>query len=216
MRQITQTKVLILLGPPGAGKGSQAALLKENLHLAHISTGDLLRAAIQKKSALGQKAKTFMDQGQLVPDELMFAMLFERISEPDCANGFILDGFPRTVAQAEELERRLDHHEVKVLSLTLEDAHIVERLTKRLICSGCQTPYHLLFAKPREEGKCDRCGEPLFQRSDDTEAVVKERLKVYHEKTAPLIAFYQKQGTLESINANQDKETVLSEIRDFL
>lgn len=215
--QATQTQVVILLGPPGAGKGSQATVIKEKAEIAHISTGDLLRENIKKGTDLGKKAKTYMDEGRLVPDDLIFAMLFDRVKQPDCKKGYILDGFPRNIPQAEELQKRIsDKSDIIAINLDVPDTEIVERITNRLICRDCQTPYHRTFSPPKVEGKCDRCQGELYQRSDDTVEIVKNRLKVYHEQTEPLIDFYGKQKHLRTISSLKSKEEITGEILKIL
>lgn len=205
--------VLILLGPPGCGKGTQAAMLQDQLHLPHISTGDLLRDHVRRGTELGKQAQTFMDKGQLVPDALILDMLFERVSQKDCSKGYILDGFPRTLPQAEALQDQLKGKTVPVvINLDLSDAKIIERLTNRVICETCGTPYHLIYSPPKTQGKCDKCNGKLIQRSDDTEAVIKKRLKVYHEQTAPLTAYYSKQKLLRTIECDIPKEKVFSQL----
>lgn len=214
--QATQTQVLILLGPPGAGKGSQATLIKEKMEIAHISTGDLLRENIKDGTDLGKKAKGYMDAGQLVPDDLIFDMLFARVEKPDCKNGYILDGFPRNIPQAEALQKRLTDAQVTAISLKIPDSEIVDRITKRQICKSCQAPYHLVHSRPKADGICDKCGGSLYQRSDDTKEVVEERLKVYHDQTAPLIEYYSKQNALHSVDSTTSKEAVLLQILNIL
>jgi adenylate kinase len=205
--------VLILLGPPGSGKGTQAAMLQDKLHLPHISTGDLLRDHARRGTELGKQAQTFMDKGQLVPDALILDMLFERVSQKDCSKGYILDGFPRTLPQAEALQGRLKGKTAPiVINLDLSDAKIIERLTNRVTCEKCGTPYHLIYSPPKTQGKCDKCDGKLVQRSDDTAAVITKRLKVYHEQTAPLITYYSKQNLLHTINCDIPKETVFSQL----
>lgn len=205
--------VLILLGPPGSGKGTQAAMLQDKLHLPHISTGDLLRDHIRRGSELGKQAQTFMDKGQLVPDALILDMLFERVSQKDCSRGYILDGFPRTLPQAEALQAKLKGKTVPVvINLDLSNAKILERLTNRVVCEKCGTIYHLIYSPPKTEGKCEKCGGHLMQRSDDTEAVITKRLKVYYEQTAPLIAYYSKQKLLHTIHCDLPKEKVFSQL----
>ena len=205
--------VLILLGPPGSGKGTQAAMLQNQLHLPHISTGDLLRDHVRRGTDLGKQAQIFMDKGQLVTDALILNMLFERVSQKDCSKGYILDGFPRTLPQAEALQDRLKGKTVPVvINLDLSDAKVIERLTNRVTCEKCSTPYHLIYSPPKIEGKCDKCDGKLIQRSDDTEAVITKRLKVYHEQTAPLIAYYSKQKLLHTVNCNVSKEKVFSQL----
>ena len=215
--QATQTQVVILLGPPGAGKGSQATLIQEKKELAHISTGDLLRENIKQGTKLGKQAKIYMDAGRLVPDDLIFDMLFARVEKPDCKKGYILDGFPRNITQAEVLQKKLsDKHDLIAINLAVPDSILVERITKRLICKSCQTPYHIVYSPPKTSGTCDRCDGQLYQRSDDTKEVIQNRLKVYHEQTAPLIDYYGKQKTLQTIDSNQSKEAITLEILKIL
>lgn len=205
--------ILILLGPPGSGKGTQAKMLEESLHLPHISTGDLLREHIRNGTSLGKLAQGFMDQGQLVPDTLILDMLFERVSQKDCSKGYILDGFPRTIPQAETFQKRLEKQTPPiVINLDLSDAVILERLTKRVVCETCGTPYHLTYSPPKEKGKCDKCGGRLIQRPDDTKEVISKRLKVYKDQTAPLISFYSKQNLLHTIDCSVGKEEVFAQI----
>ena len=205
--------VLILLGPPGSGKGTQAAMLHDKFHLPHVSTGDLLRDHIRRNTELGTQAKAFMDKGQLVPDALILDMLFDRVSQKDCKNGYILDGFPRTIAQAEALQTRLQGQPAPVVvNLDLSDAKIMERLTKRMSCEKCGPPYHLVYSPPKKQGQCDKCDGKLIQRSDDTEAVITKRLKVYHDQTAPLIVYYNKQKLLHTVNCDASKEKIFSQV----
>lgn len=205
--------VLIMLGPPGAGKGTQAAMLQEKLQIPHISTGELLRDHVRRDTQLGKKAKNYIENGQLVPDALILDMLFARVSQKDCVNGYILDGFPRTLAQAEALQERLKNRPAPiVINLELSDAKIIERLTKRVVCETCGTPYHLSYSPPKVSGICDKCQGKLIQRSDDTEEVITKRLKVYHEQTAPLIAYYKKKKLLHSVNCDAGKEKVFSQV----
>lgn len=209
----SKSLVLILLGAPGSGKGTQAAMLKDKLHLPHISTGDLLRDHIRRGTELGKKAQVFMDKGQLVPDNLVLDMLFERVSLKDCAQGYILDGFPRTLTQALALQERLKGQPVPVVvNLDISDAKVMERLTNRVSCEKCGTPYHLISSPPKKAGICDKDGGKLIQRADDTEVVITKRLKVYHEQTAPLIDFYTKQKMLHTVSCDNSKEKVFSEV----
>lgn len=192
--------ILILLGAPGAGKGTQAKLLQEKLKIPQISTGDMLRAAKQAKTALGLEAESYMNAGKLVPDEVVIGLIRERLKSPDTTSGFILDGFPRTVAQAEalgqvlgELGRKLD----AVLNLEVPEQELVERLTGRRTCPNCGAGYHLKFSPPKSDEICDRCGTALIQREDDRENTIRHRLKVYNEQTAPLVKYYEKSGQLK-------------------
>lgn len=214
--QTIQMQVIILLGPPGAGKGSQALRIREKLGIAHISTGELLRNHIGAESALGRRAKEYIEMGQLVPDSLIFDMLFTRIAEPDCQQGYLLDGFPRNLAQAQELQERLKGHPAVAINLRLDDSTIVERITKRLICKGCQTPHHLIYSPPKTAGKCDKCGQALYQRSDDTREVVEARLKVYREETAPLSVYYRELGAFHEIDGARSQREVFQDIMDYV
>ena len=215
--QAPKPMVLVMLGPPGSGKGTQATMLKEKLGLPHISTGDLLRDNVKRGTTLGGQAKTFMESGKLVPDQLILDMLFERVAQSDCQKGYILDGFPRTLAQAEALQSRLkEKAQIKVINLELADKIIIERLTKRIVCETCGIPYHLVSAPPQKSGVCDKCQGKLVQRSDDTVEVISRRLKVYHEQTSPLIAYYQKMKLLQSVPCEQSKEQIFAKIQDIL
>ncbi len=209
--------ILILLGPPGAGKGTQADKLKEKLSIPHLSTGELLRDHTKRQTSLGIQAKVFMDKGQLVPDPLILDMLFDRVSLQDCKRGYILDGFPRTLPQAEALQSRLKGiAQPIVINLSLSDEIIIERLTKRVVCETCGTPFHLIYSPPKQAGVCDRCQGTLIQRSDDSEAVINKRLLVYKEQTAPLIAFYSAQGLLHTVNCARNKDEIFADIISYL
>jgi len=210
----TQPTVLILLGPPGSGKGTQAVMLHDKFQLPHISTGDLLRDHIKRNTDLGKKAKVFIDKGQLVPDSLIMDLLFDRVSQKDCAKGYILDGFPRTIPQAESLQSRLNEKHIKpvIINLEIKDKEVLERLTQRVSCEQCGTPYHLKNSPPKIQGICDKCGGHLVQRSDDTKEVIAKRLKVYHEQTEPLIAFYESHKLLHHINCEGPIEKVFQDI----
>lgn len=215
--QATQTQVVILLGPPGAGKGSQAAFLKETLHVPHISTGDLLRNHIKNQTELGKKAKSYIDAGKLGPDELIFSMLFERVAAPDCEKGYILDGFPRNLEQAKTFQKQLnDEVSVVAINLAVPDSILIDRIVNRQICQECQAPYHLTFSPPKVKGVCDVCKGTLYHRSDDTKEIVQNRLKVYHEQTAPLIDYYANQGKLHMIDGNKPKEQVVAQLTQLL
>ena len=194
----------------------EAALLKEKLHIPHLSTGDLLREHVRKQTPLGLKVRGFMDKGQLVPDDLILTMLFERVAEADCNEGYILDGFPRTLPQAEALQTNLlGSLKPVVINLNLSDEIILERLTKRVVCERCGTSFHLIYSPPHKAGICDRCQGHLIQRTDDSESVITKRLKVYQEQTAPLIAFYSKLGLLHTIDCSASKEEVFDAIMAF-
>lgn len=194
---------LILLGPPGAGKGTQAQLLVKRYHIPQISTGDILREAVRKETTLGKTAKSFMEKGELVPDEVVIGIIEERLKDSDCHSGFILDGFPRTIPQANALQKilqkmgkALDH----VLNIEVNTEELVRRLTGRRTCKLCGAMYHVIFSPPRENDLCDRCGGPLYQREDDREETIRNRLKEYERETAPLVQYYQTKGLLRSID----------------
>jgi len=192
---------LVLLGPPGAGKGTQAGLLRKELGIPHISTGDILRDEVQRGSELGIKAKQLMDRGQLVPDDVMVGIVRERIAAPDCKEGFILDGFPRSLPQAVGLEK-LDGDLPPLVAVSLDVPldEVVHRLGQRRTCRGCKTMYHLTLNPPETEGVCDRCGGDLYQREDDKKDVIQARLKVYQRETEPLLGFYRERGALVEVD----------------
>lgn len=194
---------MILLGPPGCGKGTQAKMLIEAYGIPQISTGDILREAIARKTDLGLEAKNYMDKGLLVPDNLVIKIIEGRLRKEDCAGGFILDGFPRTLGQAEALEATLaamNQQIQHVLSIEVEDGELIRRLTGRRICRKCGESFHLVFNPPRQEGQCDSCRGELYQRDDDKEETIRKRLNVYQSQTAPLISFYQKKGMLRPVS----------------
>ncbi|NLK51285.1 MAG: adenylate kinase [Syntrophomonadaceae bacterium] len=210
---------LILMGPPGAGKGTQAVLLVKQLQIPHISTGDMFRQAMQQGTELGLKAKGYMETGQLVPDEVTIGIVKERLKQTDCQKGFLLDGFPRTVVQAEalkgllgELNKNLD----AVLNIEVDRPNLIRRMAGRLVCRQCAATYHVEYNAPKQEGVCDVCGGEVYQRADDTGATVEKRLAVYDAQTAPLIGFYQKEGLLINILGNQKVEAVLQDILQSL
>ncbi len=194
---------LILLGPPGAGKGTQAKMLTEKFSIPQISTGDILRAAVKEGTPMGRKAKAFMDAGRLVPDAVVVGIVRERLQEDDCRSGFILDGFPRTVAQADALQaslQEMDKELDRVISLAVDAEALVERLTGRRTCRQCGRGYHVKFDPPQQPGICDACGGALFQRDDDQEETIRKRLQVYADQTAPLISYYRQAGVLMELD----------------
>ncbi|WP_405098390.1 adenylate kinase [Oceanobacillus sp. FSL H7-0719] len=210
---------LILMGLPGAGKGTQAEKIKEKYNIPHISTGDMFRLAIKEGTDLGKKAKEFMDQGALVPDEVTIGIVRERLMKDDCKNGFLLDGFPRTIAQAKSLEQlltELNESINSVLHVDVPKEKLVERLSGRRICPTCGTAYHVEFNPPKVEGICDKDGTPLTQRDDDKPETVKNRLAVNIEQMQPLLDFYQDKGHLVRVNGDQDINDVFQEIRSKL
>ena len=194
---------IIMLGAPGAGKGTQAKKIAEKYQIPHISTGDIFRANIKGGTELGMKAKSYMDQGQLVPDDVTIGMLLDRIAEADCENGYVLDGFPRTIPQAEALDASgvvID----RVIDIEVPDEKIVTRMSGRRVCESCGASYHLLYKKPKQEGDCDVCAGTLVQRKDDHPDTVKDRLRVYHEQTEPLKEYYEKQGKLHIVEGQEE------------
>lgn len=205
---------LMLLGAPGAGKGTQAKILVERLSVPQISTGDMLRAAVSRKTDLGVKAKEYMDSGQLVPDSLVIGIVEERLTEDDCQSGFILDGFPRTVSQAEALSAftTLD----RVISIGVDEDSLVARLCGRRTCKSCGAIYHVVHSPPAAEGVCDACGGELFQRSDDQESSIRERLKEYEAKTSPLTQWYRTRNLLAEVDGNASPQEVQQRISGAL
>jgi len=191
---------IVMLGPPGAGKGTYASRLTVKLGVPHISTGDMVREEIKKQTELGRRIKEYSDRGALVPDEIIIKLLAERLKKPDCDGGFILDGFPRTIRQAEALEKiaKID----LVINLNVPDEIIITRLSNRLICRECGAIYNLLTLKPKRDRICDKCGGPLYQREDDRPEVIKERLGVYRRQTEPLIEYYERKGLLRNVSCN--------------
>ncbi|MBW6502680.1 adenylate kinase [bacterium] len=210
---------IILLGPPGAGKGTQAKKLTQEFAIPQISTGDMLRAAVKGGTPLGNQAKAFMDAGGLVPDEVVIGIVKERLAEPDCGKGFILDGFPRTIPQAEALDRVAKElgKEIRfVLSLEVDQNELMERLSGRRTCTGCGAMYHVTFNPPKEEGKCDKCGTALIQRDDDNEETIKNRLANYNEATAPLLDYYRNTGKIRSVMASGEIDAIFAGIVKIL
>lgn len=203
------------MGPPGAGKGTQAAVLVDRFHIPHISTGDMFRAAMKAGTPLGLKAKEYMEAGALVPDEVTIGIVEERLNEMDCTNGFLLDGFPRTVAQADALGQILGKMGIRldgVLNISVDEEKLLARLTGRRVCRKCGATYHVLFNPPVKEGICGVCGGELYQRADDTLETAQNRLSVYNQQTEPLIAYYRQQGLLKDVEGDQEIEMVLQDI----
>lgn len=210
---------LILLGPPGSGKGTQANLLQRKFRVPKISTGDILRAAVGDQTELGEKAKVFMDQGQLVPDEIVVGLIKERIGEADCVDGFILDGFPRTIVQAEKLDETLSalgQELGTVVDLEVDRQELLVRLVGRSTCKNCGTMYHRTTRPPEKPGACNECGGELYQRPDDNEATIVKRLAVYEKETAPLKEFYRKQKKLKSLNGSGSVEEIFSRVCEMV
>jgi adenylate kinase len=210
---------IVLMGPPGAGKGTQADLIKERSGKPKLSTGDMLRAAVAEGSPVGKQVDEIMKRGDLVPDDLMVAIIEERIKKPDCATGYILDGFPRTVSQAESLDKMLKKHNLAldhIFYLDVDEESVVERFAGRRVAPKSGRTYHVRFNPPKVNGVCDTSGEALVQREDDKEDVVRHRLKVYREQTAPVLEYYRKQGRLETVDGMQPVEKVYEAISQRL
>ncbi|MGN0345467.1 MAG: adenylate kinase [Lachnospiraceae bacterium] len=210
---------IIMLGAPGAGKGTQAKQIAGKYSIPHISTGDIFRANIKNGTELGKKAKEYMDQGLLVPDELTCDLVMDRIQQDDCKNGFVLDGFPRTIPQAEALDAALTKIGETMdyaIDVDVPDENIVSRMSGRRACLDCGATYHIVSLPPKTEGKCDHCGSDLVLRDDDKPETVQKRLSVYHEQTQPLIDYYKKQGILKSVDGTQPMEAVFTAITDIL
>ncbi len=210
---------IVMLGAPGAGKGTQAGLICEKYGIPHISTGDIFRANIKNGTELGKKAKAYMDQGKLVPDELTIQLLLDRVAKDDCRNGYVLDGFPRTIPQAEVLTKALAKTGEKVnfaINVDVPDENIVNRMSGRRSCPKCGASYHIQYIPPKKEGICDICGAALIQRDDDKPETVKNRLKVYHEQTQPLIDYYEKAGVLKTVDGTKDRDEVFADITAIL
>ena len=210
---------IIMLGAPGAGKGTQAKKIAEKYQIPHISTGDIFRANIKNGTELGKKAKTYMDQGLLVPDELVCDLVVDRVQQDDCKKGYILDGFPRTIPQAESLDAALSRLGEAVdyaINVEVPDENIVKRMGGRRACVGCGATYHLVYAAPKKEGICDNCGAELILRDDDKPETVQKRLGVYHEQTQPLIDYYTKKGILKEVDGTMDMGDVFKAIVEIL
>ena len=210
---------LLIMGRPGAGKGTQAVNIREYYNIPHISTGDMFRAAIKNQTKLGLEAKSYMDKGALVPDEVTIGIVKARLLEDDCKKGFLLDGFPRTIAQAEALDAFLKENGIQldaVLDVNVPAEILVRRMVGRRICKTCGATYHVEFNPSKVEGICDNCGSPLIQRADDTEDTAKNRLSVYDNQTAPLLDFYKKQNILKTVNGDQPLDKVFDDIKSVL
>ena len=210
---------IIMIGAPGAGKGTQAKKIAAQYSIPHISTGDIFRANIKNNTELGQKAKTYMDKGELVPDSLVVDLIMDRFKEADCANGYVLDGFPRTIPQAEALDNALKANGEKVdfaINVEVPDENIINRMSGRRACVGCGATYHIKYNPTKVEGVCDACGEKLILRDDDKPETVKNRLSVYHEQTQPLIDYYNKAGVLAEVDGTKDMEDVFKDIVNIL
>ncbi len=210
---------IIMLGAPGAGKGTQAKKIAEKYHIPHISTGDIFRANIKNGTELGKKAKTYMDQGLLVPDELTVDLVIDRVGQDDCKDGYILDGFPRTIPQAECLDAALEKRGEKVdfaIDVEVPDENIVNRMSGRRACVGCGATYHIKYNPTKVDGVCDACGEKLVLRDDDKPETVQKRLGVYHDQTQPLIDYYTKSGVLKEVDGTVDMEDVFQAIVEIL
>ena len=210
---------IIMLGAPGAGKGTQAKKIADKYQIPHISTGDIFRANIKEGTELGKKAKSYMDQGQLVPDELTLELIMDRFQNSDCKNGYVLDGFPRTIPQAEALTEALAKKGETIdyaINVEVPDENIINRMGGRRACLACGSTYHIVYAPTRVEGICDRCGEKLVLRDDDKPETVKNRLNVYHNQTQPLIEYYTRQGKLAEVDGTQSMEDVFNAIVKIL
>jgi adenylate kinase len=206
---------IIILGAPGAGKGTQADILSQEMDLPHIASGDLFRQALEKKTEVGILAKSYMDKGELVPDEITIKMILERINQADCVSGCLFDGFPRTLHQAKVLDKVLKEQEKsidKAVYIEVPNEELVKRLSGRWLCRTCQTPYHIINSPPKTPGKCDKCGGELYQRSDDREETVRDRLNIFFAQTVPILDYYKKQDKLIKINGNLGMQAVAKEI----
>lgn len=210
---------IIMLGAPGAGKGTQAKMIAEKYSLPHISTGDIFRANIKNGTELGMEAKKYMDQGQLVPDELTVKILLDRVAKDDCKNGYVLDGFPRTIPQAEVLDKALTELNEKIdfaIDVDVPDENIINRMSGRRACLSCGATYHIVYNAPKKENVCDTCGSELVLRDDDQPETVKKRLTVYHEQTQPLIDYYTQKGVLKTVDGTVDMKDVFASIVNIL
>lgn len=210
---------IIMLGAPGAGKGTQAKMIADKYQVPHVSTGDIFRANIKEGTELGKEAKTYMDKGLLVPDELTVKILLDRVAKEDCKNGYVLDGFPRTIPQAEVLDKALSEMGDAIdfaIDVEVPDENIIRRMSGRRACLACGATYHIVHVPPKKEGICDKCGKELVLRDDDKPETVKNRLEVYHDQTQPLIDFYTKKGILKTVDGTQDMNDVFAAIVTIL
>ncbi len=210
---------IVMLGAPGAGKGTQAKMIAAEYKIPHISTGDIFRANIKNGTELGMEARTYMDKGELVPDELTVRILLDRVAQPDCEKGYVLDGFPRTIPQAEVLDQELTKRNEKIdhaINVEVPDENIVRRMSGRRACVSCGATYHIVHIPPKKEGLCDKCGKELILRDDDKEETVMNRLGVYHDQTQPLIEYYSAKGVLCSVDGTMDMMDVFKKITDIL
>jgi len=214
MHRLVVSMKLVIFGPPSAGKGTQAQKLSKQYGIPQVATGDLLRKAVADKTPLGLKIKSYLDQGKLGPDEVIVQLIKERVAKPDCKNGFLLDGFPRTMGQAKELERMTDID--LVLGIVVDFESLVERAVGRRTCPKCSAVYHIKFNPPMNEGICEKCGSKLIQRDDDKEETVRNRLKVYQEQTAPLVEYYRKKGKLVDIDGSGGIDAVFGQMVDAI
>lgn len=210
---------LLIMGAPGAGKGTQAALIKDAYNISHISTGDMFRKAIKEQTPTGIEAKKYIDQGQLVPDFVTNNLVKERLAEADCKEGFLLDGYPRNLDQAVELDKILKELNIKldaVINISVDDNFLIERITGRRTCTKCGASYHVVANKPKQEGICDVCGSELIQRADDTEETIKSRLSVYYGKTEPVLSYYEKQGLVKDVYGMGNIDEIFANIKKVL
>lgn len=210
---------IILMGPPGAGKGTQAELIKREYPIPHISTGDMFREAVSNGTELGLEAKKYMDEGKLVPDEVTIGIVKERLAQDDCKEGFLLDGFPRTTVQAEALDEVLSQLGKTIeaaINITVPDEILIERVANRVSCKSCKAVYNLKFNPPKEAGKCDKCGGELIQRDDDKEETIRKRLEVYNEQTNPVLEYYENKGILHVLDGYRETSAVFSDIKQLL
>ncbi len=210
---------IVMLGAPGAGKGTQAKMIAEKYGIPHVSTGDIFRANIKNGTELGKEAKTYMDKGELVPDELTVRILLDRVAQEDCKNGYVLDGFPRTIPQAEVLDKELTKLGEQIdfaINVEVPDENIIKRMSGRRACLSCGATYHIEHVPPKKEGICDKCGNELVLRDDDKEETVKNRLNVYHQQTQPLIDFYNNKKVLKEVDGTVDMKDVFKAITDIL